>query len=136
MITQSRPAFNSNDLVSGLSRGPNRITNRVTMPHAQSITFAGREIAVMTTRESNSEDLFARPASAHAARDASVLHIRFRRIAPPSNLEVTSVQAPVAQPDRALPSEGRGRRFESCRVRHSVPRIQDAANHGNPLFGL
>ena len=90
----------------------------------------------MTTRESNSEDLFARPANAHAARDASVLHIRFERIAPPSNLGVTSVQAPVAQPDRALPSEGRGHRFESCRVRHFVPRIQDSANHGNPLFGL
>ena len=27
--------------------------------------------------------------------------------------------APVAQLDRALPSEGRGHRFESCRVRHS-----------------
>ena len=26
--------------------------------------------------------------------------------------------APVAQLDRALPSEGRGHRFESCRVRH------------------
>ena len=25
---------------------------------------------------------------------------------------------PVAQLDRALPSEGRGHRFESCRVRH------------------
>jgi hypothetical protein len=29
-------------------------------------------------------------------------------------------QAPVAQLDRALPSEGRGRTFESCRVRHSL----------------
>jgi hypothetical protein len=27
-------------------------------------------------------------------------------------------KAPVAQLDRALPSEGRGHRFESCRVRH------------------
>ena len=26
--------------------------------------------------------------------------------------------APVAQLDRALPSEGRGHRFESCRVHH------------------
>ena len=90
----------------------------------------------MTTRESNSEDLFPRLTNAHTARDVSVLHIRFRRIAPPSNLGVTSVQAPVAQPDRALPSEGRGHRFESCRVRHFVPRIQDPANHGNPLSGL
>ena len=28
--------------------------------------------------------------------------------------------APVAQLDRALPSEGRGHRFESCRVRHYI----------------
>lgn len=28
------------------------------------------------------------------------------------------LKAPVAQLDRALPSEGRGHRFESCRVRH------------------
>ena len=27
--------------------------------------------------------------------------------------------APVAQLDRVLPSEGRGHRFESCRVRHN-----------------
>lgn len=27
------------------------------------------------------------------------------------------LKAPVAQLDRALPSEGRGHRFESCRVR-------------------
>ena len=30
-------------------------------------------------------------------------------------------QAPVAQLDRALPSEGKGREFESRRVRHSLP---------------
>ena len=29
-------------------------------------------------------------------------------------------RAPVAQLDRALPSEGRGRTFESCRVRHPI----------------
>src|SRR3546814_14220940 len=29
-------------------------------------------------------------------------------------------QAPVAQLDRALPSEGRGQRFESSRVRHTA----------------
>ena len=33
-----------------------------------------------------------------------------------------SPRAPVAQLDRALPSEGRGRTFESCRVRHPVYR--------------
>ena len=29
-------------------------------------------------------------------------------------------KAPVAQLDRALPSEGKGHRFESCRVRHKI----------------
>ena len=29
-------------------------------------------------------------------------------------------QAPVAQLDRALPSEGRGQRFESSRVHHYI----------------
>ena len=33
-----------------------------------------------------------------------------------------SRHAPVAQLDRALPSEGRGHRFESCRVRHFFKR--------------
>jgi hypothetical protein len=31
--------------------------------------------------------------------------------------------APVAQLDRALPSEGKGHTFESCRVRH-VPEVE------------
>jgi hypothetical protein len=31
--------------------------------------------------------------------------------------------APVAQLDRALPSEGRGHKFESCRVRHRFQSI-------------
>lgn len=31
------------------------------------------------------------------------------------------LKAPVAQLDRALPSEGRGHRFESCRVRQFLP---------------
>ena len=31
------------------------------------------------------------------------------------------IKAPVAQLDRALPSEGRGQRFESSRVRHNQP---------------
>jgi hypothetical protein len=35
--------------------------------------------------------------------------------------------APVAQLDRALPSEGRGHRFESCRVRHYINNLGDAA---------
>jgi hypothetical protein len=33
-------------------------------------------------------------------------------------------QAPVAQLDRALPSEGRGHRFESYRVRHLYNKIR------------
>ncbi len=32
--------------------------------------------------------------------------------------DVAVASAPVAQLDRALPSEGRGQRFESSRVRH------------------
>src|ERR1700704_6943602 len=31
---------------------------------------------------------------------------------------MTCFSAPVAQLDRALPSEGRGHKFESCRARH------------------
>ncbi len=40
-------------------------------------------------------------------------------------------QAPVAQLDRALPSEGRGHKFESCRGAPSFPRIFA----GHSLFG-
>jgi hypothetical protein len=36
----------------------------------------------------------------------------------PANRLNGSAQAPVAQLDRALPSEGKGHTFESCRVRH------------------
>ena len=32
--------------------------------------------------------------------------------------EMPAKNAPVAQLDRALPSEGKGHTFESCRVRH------------------
>jgi hypothetical protein len=39
---------------------------------------------------------------------------------------IESCEAPVAQLDRALPSEGRGHRFESCRARQSnQPLIQN-----------
>ena len=37
-------------------------------------------------------------------------------------------EAPVAQLDRALPSEGRGQGFESLRVRHN---IKDLANRSD-----
>jgi hypothetical protein len=36
---------------------------------------------------------------------------------------IESREAPVAQLDRALPSEGRGHRFESCRARHKAVQI-------------
>ena len=47
----------------------------------------------------------------------------------PPLLARASRTAPVAQLDRALPSEGRGHRFESCRVRHAVRK-------GGDHFGL
>src|SRR3970282_170438 len=37
-------------------------------------------------------------------------------------------QAPVAQLDRVLPSEGRGRTFESCRARHGIDESVEGAN--------
>lgn len=40
-------------------------------------------------------------------------HVRYRMF----NDTLMNKDAPVAQMDRALPSEGRGRRFESYRVR-------------------
>ena len=52
-------------------------------------------------------------------------------------------QAPVAQLDRALPSEGRGHRFESCRARHfsttpeqnwAPPAAGTSASSGLPHF--
>ena len=44
------------------------------------------------------------------------------------------LQAPVAQLDRALPSEGRGHRFESCRVHHFLP-VKSDIWHLPPLAG-
>ena len=38
---------------------------------------------------------------------------------PPTRAAIPPPNAPVAQLDRALPSEGRGHRFESCRVRQA-----------------
>src|SRR5688572_20435508 len=43
--------------------------------------------------------------------------MRYQGIPAPA-VPAISRNAPVAQLDRVLPSEGRGRRFESCRVRH------------------
>ena len=40
--------------------------------------------------------------------------------------------APVAQLDRALPSEGKGHTFESCRVRHFGTKLGSR----NPPFAL
>src|ERR1700730_9838166 len=59
-----------------------------------------------------------------------------------SFLVVRTAQAPVAQLDRALPSEGRGREFESRRVRHFINYLDDHLRnppllrqpHGNYTF--
>ena len=50
-------------------------------------------------------------------------------IAPPKTLRYVPRAGPVAQLDRALPSEGRGREFESRRVRQlrTKPRTPGAA---------
>jgi hypothetical protein len=42
----------------------------------------------------------------------------------------SGLNAPVAQLDRALPSEGKGHTFESCRVRQIDPSPQDYAPNG------
>ena len=47
-----------------------------------------------------------------------------RRVAPPWPIRYLRRQAPVAQLDRALPSEGKGHTFESCRARHFTSRFQ------------
>ncbi len=41
------------------------------------------------------------------------------------------LHAPVAQLDRALPSEGRGHRFESCRVRQSSQTLIEIGGREN-----
>ena len=45
-------------------------------------------------------------------------------------------QAPVAQLDRALPSEGRGHRFESCRVRQRCGTRHAIAHRARALRGV
>jgi hypothetical protein len=40
--------------------------------------------------------------------------------------------APVAQLDRALPSEGRGREFESRRARQQIQRVTDERHRDDP----
>lgn len=54
------------------------------------------------------------PACSLTSRRARATGLRSLRQSP-----ICLAQAPVAQLDRALPSEGRGHRFEFCRVRHS-----------------
>ena len=51
-----------------------------------------------------------RPAVRHKGTGAGAIRL----------LTARPAQAPVAQLDRALPSEGRGHRFESCRVRQKI----------------
>src|SRR3546814_3268994 len=53
-----------------------------------------------------------------ALRPHAVLSPRFPGAVPPDEPARTFQRGPVAQLDRALPSEGRGHRFESCRVHH------------------
>lgn len=43
------------------------------------------------------------------------------RLTDRTSLRYLAIDAPVAQLDRAPPSEGGGRTFESCRVRHLTP---------------
>ena len=50
------------------------------------------------------------------AKKAKLLKKTWRDAATPAN---RTPSAPIAQLDRALPSEGRGQRFESSWVRHS-----------------
>ena len=56
-------------------------------------------------------------------------------------VKVRPGQAPVAQLDRALPSEGRGHKFESCRVRQ-FPRYkplslrESRTNYAKVMGGL
>ena len=58
------------------------------------------------------------PPAASAAARPDGLHSPPRH-RPAFRLEGPSAEdAPVAQLDRALPSEGKGHTFESCRVRH------------------
>ncbi len=44
--------------------------------------------------------------------------------------------APVAQLDRALPSEGRGHRFKSYRVRHFIENIRSTAGRAVVIFSM
>ena len=46
----------------------------------------------------------------------------------------SAAQAPVAQLDRALPSEGKGREFESRRVRHLPVTAQTAQGPNESRF--
>src|SRR5262249_46997799 len=48
-----------------------------------------------------------------------------RNCRPGSDRLMTCLRAPVAQLDRALPSEGRGREFESRRARHWISRLAE-----------
>jgi hypothetical protein len=62
-----------------------------------------------------------------------------RRKTPPAGGSTTPQLAPVAQLDRALPSGGRGHRFESCRARHLPGRRPRPTRRGlspqPPAFG-
>src|SRR5437868_4852881 len=52
-------------------------------------------------------------------QDVSCLPAAFEPVADARPIGYINANAPVAQLDRALPSEGKGHTFESCRVRQS-----------------
>jgi hypothetical protein len=54
---------------------------------------------------------------------------------PPQINGLNEANAPVAQLDRALPSEGKGHTFESCRVRQ-IPPLRNKDGHLSPLLIL
>ena len=63
-------------------------------------------------------------------------HIRVGHSAPALPQRARSANdvfaAPVAQLDRALPSEGRGREFESRRARQQIQRVTDERHRDDP----
>ncbi len=89
------------------------------------------EIAVPAIFRGRSGRTAARGVNGAGARERNV----FRGFPSPPNsvMEVSSADgirrrcvAPVAQLDRALPSEGKGHRFESCRARQSFQQLSDS----------
>ena len=89
---------------------------------AEATAFLGRQLSASATPD-NRKRLHTAFPLAHIAL--------LRWPAEPLPISVQSakggVHAPVAQLDRALPSEGKGHTFESCRVRQNINGVADAA---------